>query len=133
MPNIAYTNYIYWSCISMDVKRSLIWVGDSKKVLISFPDEVKDEMGYALHLAQSGATHPNAKAFKIKNESGVFEIVSNFDTNTFRADYAVKIGDSVYVLDAFQKKSKKGIKTPQQDVERIKQRLVAAKKHSKEG
>lgn len=116
----------------MDVVKPLIWVGDSKKKLCSFPDEVKDEMGYALHLAQSGKTHPNAKHFKIAGESGVYEIVSDFDTDTYRAVYAVKIDDHVYVLDAFQKKAKKGIKTPKLDVERIKQRLTAAKRYNKE-
>lgn len=116
----------------MDVVKPLIWVGDSKKKLCGFPDEVKDEMGYALHLAQSGKAHPNAKHFKIEGESGVYEIVSDFDTDTYRAVYAVKIDDQVYVLDAFQKKSKKGIKTPQLDIDRIKKRLLAVKRHSQE-
>lgn len=116
----------------MDIERPLIWVGDSRKVLCSFPNDVKDEIGYALHLAQSGKTHPNAKHFRIAGESGVFEIVSDFDTNTYRAVYAVKIDDDIYVLDAFQKKSKKGIKTPKQDAERIKQRLATAKMYSKQ-
>lgn len=83
-------------------------------------------------LAQSGKTHPNAKHFKIAGESGVYEIVSDFDTDTYRAIYAVKIDDQVYVLDAFQKKAKKGIQTPKLDVERIKQRLTAAKRYNKE-
>lgn len=116
----------------MDAEKSLIWLGDSKKALRSFPDEVKDEMGYALHLAQSGKKHLNVKPFKIPSEFGVYEMISNFDTNTYRAVYAVKIDDCIYVLDAFQKKSKKGIKTPKSEVDRIKQRLAAAKQYSKE-
>ena len=116
----------------MDVKKDLIWVGDSRKELCKFPDQVKDEMGYALHLAQCDKTHPNAKPFKIKGESGIYEIVSNFDTNTYRAVYAVKIDERIYVLDSFQKKSKTGIKTPQYDVDRIKNRLKTAKEISKQ-
>ena len=129
MPNMAYIDI---NSICQTEERELIWVGDARKVLCSFPDDVKDEIGYALYLAQLGDTHPHAKPFKISSESGVFEIVSNFDTNTYRAVYAVKIDDCIYVLDVFQKKSKKGIKTPQIDVGRIKRRLAAAKLHSKE-
>ena len=71
----------------MALEKRIIWVGDSKKMLCGFPDDVKDEMGYALHLAQKGVTHRNAKTFKIKGESGVYEIVSDFDKDTFRAIY----------------------------------------------
>jgi phage-related protein len=111
--------------------KDLIWVGDSRKNLCEFPDEVKDEMGYALHLAQNGFTHPNAKLFKIKDDSGIYEIVSNFNTDTFRAIYTVKIDDKIYVLHAFKKKSKSGIKTPKPEVDLIKKRLGDAKILSK--
>ena len=57
------------------------------------------------------------------------EIVSDYQTDTLRAVYTVKFGERVYVLHAFQKKSKKGAKTPQGDIERIKKRLKAAEKH----
>lgn len=74
---------------------------------------------------QAGETPIEAKPFKGVG-SGVYEIVKRYDTDTYRAVYAVKIGDSVYVLHAFQKKSKQGIKTPQADVDLIKQRYKDA-------
>jgi phage-related protein len=55
--------------------------------------------------------------------SGVFEVAIRHRGDAFRAIYAVQIGDDIWVIDAFQKKSKSGIKTPQMDVDRIKQRL----------
>lgn len=63
----------------------------------------------------------------MKGFSGVIEIISRFDTNTYRAVYATKLGDKIYVLHAFQKKSKSGIKTPKEDIELIKRRLQTAK------
>jgi len=58
--------------------------------------------------------------------SGVYEIIKRYNTDTYRAVYAVKIGEKVYVLHAFQKKSKRGIKTSQADVDLIKQRYKDA-------
>ena len=107
-------------------------MGDSKKILCGFPEEVKDEMGYALQLAQDGGKHPNAKQIKLHRESGIYEVVSNFNTDTFRAVYAVKIDDRLYILHTFKKKSKSGIKTPQPDIDLIKTRLTMAKNISKE-
>lgn len=88
-------------------------------------------MGHALYLVQTGQTPPNAKPLK-GIESGVFEIVDDYDTNTYRTVYAVKVGESLYVLHAFQKKSKRGIKTPQKEIDLIKRRLKRAKEMEKE-
>jgi phage-related protein len=82
-------------------------------------------------LAQEGKTHPNAKQFKLRGEAGIYEIVSNFNTDTFRAVYAVKIDDKLYVLHAFKKKSTSGIKTPKPETDLIKTRLRDAKILSK--
>ena len=105
--------------------RQLVWMGDSRKNIRGFPQEVRAAVGYALQLVQAGETPLDAKPFK-GVKGGVYEIVKRYDTDTYRAVYAVKIGDSIYVLHAFQKKSKKGIKTPQTDVDLIKQRYKAA-------
>ena len=105
--------------------RPLVWMGDSRKNIRAFPQEVRASVGYALQLVQAGETPLDAKPFK-KVGSGVYKIVKRYDTDTYRAVYAVKIGDSIYVLHAFQKKSKKGIKTPQTDVDLIKQRYKDA-------
>ena len=105
--------------------RDITWIGNSLDNLKEFPVEVLQHIGMALDDVQHGATPPDAKPFKGVG-SGVYEIVSRFDTNTYRAVYAVKIGEDVYVLHAFQKKSKKGIATPKQDVDLIKARYKKA-------
>jgi phage-related protein len=100
-------------------------MGDSLDNLREFPPEVRTAVGYALQLVQAGETPMSAKLFK-RVASGVYEIVKRYDTDTYRAVYAVKIGERIYILHAFQKKSKQGIKTPQSDVDLIKQRYKDA-------
>ena len=101
--------------------RSLIWLGDSLEQVRDFPEEVRKEIGVALYDAQVGGKAPSAKPFKGVG-SGVFEIAVRFNKDAYRVVYAVQIGTQLYVLHAFQKKSKRGIATPKQDVELIKQR-----------
>lgn len=105
--------------------KSLIWVGSSKNDLKELPLEVQDEIGYGLYQAQLGEFPDSAKP--LKGFDGIFEIVSRFDKNTYRAVYAVKLDEKVYVLHVFQKKSKTGISTPKPDIDLIKQRLKFAK------
>lgn len=107
--------------------KPLYWIGSSKKDLCKFPEEVKDVMGYGLHLAQEGGKHPAAKPFKGSSGAGVLEIVEDYDGDTYRAVYTVKLQGIIYVLHAFQKKSKKGAATPKPDIDLIKQRLKRAK------
>ncbi|MEH2257170.1 type II toxin-antitoxin system RelE/ParE family toxin [Nostoc sp.] len=95
-------------------------MGDSLKNIRSFPEEVRASVSYALQLVQAGETPMDAKPFKGIG-SGVYEIIKRHDSNTYRAVYAVKIVEKIYVLHAFQKKSKQGIKTPQANVDLIKQ------------
>ena len=110
---------------SVSREKPLHWVASAKKDYLSFPTEVQDEMGYALGLAQLGAKHPNAKPWKGEG-SGVLEIVEDHRGDTYRAVYAVRFVNAVYVLHAFQKKSKSGIKTDQTDVKLIAERLKRA-------
>lgn len=105
--------------------RQVVWVGDSKKQLKAFPRPVQRDMGEALLFAQAGDKHALAKPMKGIG-SGVFEIAKPFATDTYRAVYAVLIGESIYVLHAFQKKAKRGSKTPPQEIDLIKNRLRAA-------
>lgn len=105
------------------------WVGSSLEDLKEFPEDVRQTMGYALYLAQSGEKSPSAKPLKGFKGTGVLEIVENFDSDTYRAVYTVKLAGVVYVLHAFQKKSKKGIATPKQDIELIESRLKRAREH----
>ncbi len=111
--------------------KSLKWIGSSKKDLLAFPKEVRHEMGYALYVAQKGETHESAKLFK-GHGSGVYEIVSDYNKNAYRAIYIVNIGEAVYVLHAFQKKSKTGIKTPKEKITVIEERLKQLKQMLKD-
>jgi phage-related protein len=102
------------------------WVGSSKRDFLEFPETVKDEMGNALGVAQFGGKHPSAKPWKGEGP-GVFEIVEDFDGDTYRAVYTVKFEKVIYVLHAFQKKSPKGIKTAKGDVDTVERRLKLAR------
>jgi phage-related protein len=108
--------------------RTIVWVGSSKEDLKGFPSDVQDHVGFALYQAQVGLKHRDAKPLKGMG-SGVLEVVSRHDGDTFRAVYTVRFMVAVYVLHAFQKKAKKGIATPKQELELVKRRLKAAEQH----
>ena len=92
---------------------------------MSFPDQVRSDMGYALGLAQLGGKHPHAKPWKGEG-AGVFEVVEKHASDTYRAVYTVRFEDVVYVLHCFQKKSPSGIRTAAGDIELIRERLKRA-------
>lgn len=102
------------------------------KDLRAFPEEVKDVIGVALDVAQQGEKHEAAKILKGFGGAGVLEVIDDFDGDTYRAVYTVKFKGVVYVLHAFQKKSKQGISTPKEAIDLVKQRLKAAEEHYKE-
>lgn len=108
--------------------RSIEWVGSSKETLKAFPGEVRDHMGFALYQAQAGFKHRDAKPFKGLG-TGVLEVVSRHDGDTFRAVYTIRFKVAIYVLHAFQKKSKKGSAAPKPEIDLIKRRLKAAGQH----
>lgn len=108
--------------------KPLEWIGSSRTDLRSFPPVLRKEIGHALHLAQAGETPQNAKPLRGFGGAGVLELMENYAGNAYRAVYTVKFSKAVFVLHAFQKKSKKGIATPKADVNLIKQRLKAATK-----
>ena len=110
---------------SVPGEKPLFWAGSSKDDLIEFPEAVKDEIGTALSVAQFGGKHPKAKPWKGEGP-GVLEIVADHRGDTYRAVYTVRFEHVVYVLHAFQKKSPKGRKTPQSDVDLISRRLRMA-------
>lgn len=105
------------------VLKPLRWAGSSLRDLQSFPKTVRKTIGYALYAAQCGDTDPAAKPLKGFGGASVMEIVAPFDGNTWRAVYTVRLSDAVYVLHAFQKKSKHGVSTPKREVEVIRSRL----------
>ncbi len=110
--------------------KEVVWLGGSKKALRSFPEAVKDDIGRALMRAQFGGKDVDAKPWKGLG-SGVMEIISRHDTNTYRAVYTVNIGKVIYVLHCFQKKSKSGISTPREEIVTIKARYAQALELSK--
>jgi phage-related protein len=105
------------------------WISSSREDLREFPEDVQQTIGFALYRAQLGKKHTDAKPLKGFKGSGVLEIVEDFDGDTYRAVYTVKFEGIVYVLHAFQKKSKHGIATPKQDIDLIEARLKRAKEH----
>jgi phage-related protein len=112
--------------------KPLVWVGSSRKDFRDFPEEVKSEMGYGLFVAQNGGRHRKAKTFKGTGDAGVIEVIDDHRSDTFRTVYTVRFASAVYVLHAFQKKSKQGIATPETDIRLIKQRLRDAERLHKE-
>jgi len=114
------------STISLKEDILLEFVGSSKDDLSDFPLEAKREIGFALRAAQKGEKADNAKPLKGFGGASVLEITSNFDGDTFRTIYTIQLKGVIYVLHAFQKKSNKGIKTSQNDIDLIRARLKTA-------
>jgi phage-related protein len=106
--------------------KPVIWLGASLADLREFPPPVQDHMGYALYVAQRGGKHQDAKVLTGFGGAGVLEVIKDHRGDTFRAVYTLKYAGTVYVLHAFQKKSKSGRETPRRDIELIKQRLREA-------
>jgi phage-related protein len=113
-------------------ERPLIWVGSSRKDLRAFPRQARRDTGKALYAAQQGETDPAAKPLKGFGGRSVLEIVADHDGDTWRAVYTVRFEEAIYVLHAFQKKSKKGIATPKKDIDLIHRRLTEAERLHKE-
>ena len=106
-------------------------MASSKRDLLAMPEEVTEEFGYALYLAQKGLKHERAKPLKGHGSAGVLEVVENLKGDTYRAVYTVRFSDAVYVLHCFQKKATRGIATPKPDLDLIESRLTAAEALSK--
>jgi phage-related protein len=104
------------------------WIASSKEDLSAFPSDVKLRVGGALWDAQLGKKAPWAKALRGYGDAGVLEVVVDFDGSTFRTVYTVRFAEAVYVLHAFQKKSKRGIATPKSELDLIELRLQRAQR-----
>jgi phage-related protein len=116
----------------MNAQKPTVWIGSSREDLRAFPDEARRVMGFAINDAQNGDEHPRAKALRGFGGRSVLEVVDDEDGDTYRAVYTVRFAGVVYVLHAFQKKSKKGIETSKRDVELIRARLKLAEAHYRE-
>jgi len=111
-----------------ELPKPLVWIASSKKDLKTFPRPVQRDLGQALEIAQFGMTPAHAKSLKGFKGAGVLELVEDHDGNTYRAVYTVRLAGRIYVLHAFQKKSKKGIATPKHVIDLIKARLKEAER-----
>lgn len=109
-----------------DLLKPVVWVGSSREDLKQFPADVQDVMGFALYLAQTGEKHPEAKPLRGFGGAGVLEIVDDFKGDTYRTVYTVRFPDRLYVLHAFQKKARRGIKTSRRDIDLIRERYRQA-------
>jgi phage-related protein len=118
--------------LAQPIPKPCIFVGASRRELKALPEDVQREIGHALYEAQCGGEPVAAKALKGFGGRGVLEVIEVFDGNTYRAVYTVRFAGIVYVLRAFQKKSKTGIATPKAEIETIKARLRGAEQDYRE-
>lgn len=112
-------------------QRRLFFISSTYKDLDDFPREVKEEFLKGLTIARLGGTPPSMKPWTGEG-SGVYELLEDLNTDTYRAVYTVRFKEAVYVLHVFKKKSKTGIKTPLPDIRKVHSRLKAAERHHEE-
>ena len=103
-------------------------MGGSLKDLRAFPDDVRQVFGTAIYYAQLGGKHPQATPMKGYKGAGVLEVVEDFMSDTYRCVYTVRYVNKIYVLHVFQKKSKRGIATPQSEIDVVNSRLKDAQR-----
>lgn len=112
--------------------KPVFWIGSSHGDLKQFPEQVQRSIGIALYAAQAGEKHEDAKPLRGFGGAGVLEVIANHEGDTYRAVYTVRLAHWVYVLHAFQKKSKRGIERSRRDLDLIKNRLKQAENHHEE-
>jgi phage-related protein len=102
--------------------RPIVWLNAARRGFEEFPDKARDRLLDALTIVAEGEMPPLVKPL-VGFGSGVFELALAFRGDAFRVVFAVQLGPDVWVIHAFQKKSKTGIKTPKQELDLIKARL----------
>jgi phage-related protein len=111
----------------MAIARELRWIGSAQHDLRALPDDVRHDFGHELWMVQQGETPPNASPFELSVANEVMKLTERHEGDTYRCVYAAKFEKAVYVLHAFQKKSKSGIATPKVDIDLVYRRLERAK------
>lgn len=106
--------------------RPINWIRTTRKKFETFPEAVQDRVATALTIAAEGGKADIAKPLKGLG-SGVIEIALQYQTNAYRVVYAVEIAGQLWVIHAFQKKSKRGIKTPKTEMNLVEGRLAKLK------
>ncbi len=112
--------------------KPLAWIGSSRDDLRAFPEDARRDIGAALYEAQKGRKPDAAKPLKGFGGAGVLEVIEDHEGDTYRAVYTVRYATAIYVLHAFKKKSKRGISTPQTDIDLIRRRLKRAEEQHRE-
>lgn len=107
-------------------QKPIIWHGAAKDELTSFPDDVQDVMGFALHLAQIGERPENAAPMRGYTGGTVLAIHDDHDGDTYRTMYIAEFPEAVYVLYAIKKKSTEGIGLSLKDTRTLNARHKAA-------
>jgi phage-related protein len=115
-----------------ETERPIVWVGSSRRDLRAFPREVRRDIGRALYAAQEGETDPATKPLRGFGGGSIVEIITYHRGDTWRTVYTVRFAEAIYVLHAYQKKSKRGIATTKRDIELIRQRLAEAERLHRE-
>ena len=111
------------------IHKAVFWVGSARRDLRGFSRDVRRVMGYALYRAELDQTHPKAKPLRHLVDGSVTEIVENDASGTYRVVYTVEFKEALYVLHAFQKKSKRGISTPRHELDTVRRRHLFAQQH----
>ncbi len=106
--------------------RDVVWIGSSLRDVREFPEDVRQVMGFALYEAQTGGKHPKTTPMKGFKGAGILEAAADHEGSTYRTVYTVRFQEAIYVLHAFQKKSKHGVSTPKADVDLILKRYDTA-------
>lgn len=107
--------------------KRVIWINSSYKDFMKFPPEVRHMAGYVLHHAQLGKKHEHIKVLSGMGSACIAEIKESGPNGTYRIIYSIEMKGFLFVLHAFQKKSKTGIATPKQELELLKNRITEAK------
>lgn len=102
--------------------KPVVWIGSTKANPCTFPEVVKDFVGFALFAAQQGGKHASTKPLRGFGGAGVLEVIEDHQGDTYRAVYTVRLAGRMYVLHAFQKKSRTGVQTPKAEINPIKSR-----------
>jgi phage-related protein len=117
---------VRWQICQRSRMRTISWVRAAFKEFNTFPQAVQEHIKFALEVAAAGQMADTAKPMK-GLDSGIYEIALPHRGDAYRTVYAVKLGNDLWVLHAFQKKSTQGIKTPQREIEIIRERLKRLK------
>jgi len=112
---------------SRNPEKIVLWVASSKKDILELPSAVRIDFGHGLFQAQKGQFPDIGKVLKGFGGTSVVELKLEYSSDAYRAVYTVEFKDAIIVLHVFKKKSKKGGKTPKEDMELIQSRLKLAK------